>query len=57
MSEDDRRRIEFLLWLDLQNHLKRPHRTLQQSMNDCATEAGKNGLTEEILQELLDEHA
>ena len=54
-SEEERRRIEFRLRMEAWRALNAPTRSLDDVMNDMARQARERGLTEEKLEEILNE--
>jgi hypothetical protein len=54
-SEEERRRIESRLRLEAWRALNAPTRSLDDVMNDMARQARERGLTEERLEEILNE--
>jgi hypothetical protein len=54
-SEEERRRIEFRLRLEAWRSLNAPTRSHDDVMNDMARQARERGLTEEKLDEILNE--
>ena len=54
-SEEERRRIEFRLRMEAWRALNTPTRSLDDVMNDMARQARERGLTEEKLEEILNE--
>ncbi len=53
-SEQDRRKMNLLMGLDIRM-MTRSDRTLEQIMDDLSDQAQRNGLTPEILRDILDE--
>ncbi|MDE3257505.1 MAG: hypothetical protein OYM47_06700 [Gemmatimonadota bacterium] len=53
-SEQDRRKLDVLLSLQLSS-LRKPARPIEDIMREASEEARRNGLTPEILEELLNE--
>lgn len=56
-SEAERRKVQLLLQVVLQNTGPSSITSLQQLMNDMSTEAQARGLTPEILEQILHEDA
>ena len=53
-SEQDRRKLDALLSLRI-SEVAEPSRSLKEIMREASREAQKRGLTEDILQKILDE--
>jgi hypothetical protein len=52
-SEQDRLKLKILLRLGLRHLADRPSRSLSQIMDDIGAEAEANGMTPEILEDIL----
>ena len=54
-SDDDRRKIEWILGLHLERLVASRGQTLREVMDEMGREAAANGMTPEILQSILDD--
>jgi hypothetical protein len=52
-SEQDKKKMELLVRLQLKDYISKPQRSLNEIMDDISREAAARGLTPEILESIL----